>query len=127
MARKPRWREDRLVRTALVVDDHPGFRSYARVFLESSGFGVVGEARDGAGALEQTARLRPDLVLLDVHLPDIDGFEVARRLAQGVRPPAVILVSARDPLDFGPRLPSPWARGFVPKSRLSRAALDALL
>ena len=62
--------------TILIVDDHPSFRASARVVLESDGFSVVGEAADGASALEECCRLRPQVVLLDVQLPDIDGFDV---------------------------------------------------
>jgi len=110
----------------LIVDDHPSFRANARALLESEGFAVVGEAADGESALRAAAELAPHLVLLDVQLPDIDGFEVARRLTRGDGP-AVILVSSRDGSDFGPLVERSGARGFIPKAELSGAALSALL
>jgi DNA-binding NarL/FixJ family response regulator len=71
----------------LIVDDHDGFRSSARALLEAEGFDVVGEAGDAASALAAAARLRPEVVLLDIQLPGIDGFEVAARLAATPDPP----------------------------------------
>ncbi len=70
-----------VVRTVLIVDDFAEFRSAARAVLEAAGFRVVGEAGDGASAIAEVQRLRPDLVLLDIHLPDVDGFTVEQRLA----------------------------------------------
>ena len=90
-----------LVTTFLVVDDHPTFRRTARTLLESEGFEVVGEAVDGASAIEAAASLQPDVVLLDVYLPDMEGFEVATLAGNGT-PPAVILTSSREASDFGP-------------------------
>ncbi|MBX5440137.1 MAG: response regulator transcription factor [Solirubrobacteraceae bacterium] len=118
--------------TVLIVDDHPSFRATARLLLEVEGYDVVGEARDGAEAIELAERLRPDLVLLDVSLPDIDGFEVAARLTERANGasaggPAVILTSSRDPSDFGPLVQESGARGFIPKAELSGATLAALL
>ena len=115
--------------TVLIVDDHPSFRATARVLLESEGYEVVGEAPDGASALAAAARLRPQVVLLDVQLPDADGFDVARRLleaANGARP-AIVLTSSRERADFGPLVDESGARGFVPKAELSGAALAALV
>jgi DNA-binding NarL/FixJ family response regulator len=111
----------------LIVDDHPSFRATARLLLESEGFEVVGEAADGTSGLQNARELEPDLVLLDVQLPDIDGFEVAARLTGGVGGPAVVLTSSRDEADFGPLVAASGARGFVPKAELSGAALLALL
>jgi DNA-binding NarL/FixJ family response regulator len=113
--------------TILIVDDHPGFRSAARALLEADGFEVVGEAADGESGLAAAARLRPGLVLLDIQLPDLDGFEVARRLSQAGDPPLVVLVSSRDSSAYRRRLADSPARGFVAKSDLSGAALSALL
>jgi CheY-like chemotaxis protein len=110
----------------LIVDDHPSFRANARALLEAEGFEVVGEAEDGASALLAADELSPELVLLDVQLPDLDGFEVARLLTQGGGP-AVVLVSSRDGSDFGPLVERSGARGFIPKAELSGAALSALL
>ena len=92
-----------MAETVLIVDDHAPFRALARALLQLEGFEVVGEAADARSALAAVARLRPSVVVLDVQLPDLDGFEVARRLAD-----------------------SP-ARGFIPKSDLSGAAVAALV
>ena len=113
--------------TVLIVDDHPSFRANARALLEAEGFVVVGEAEDGASALLAAVELLPELVLLDVQLPDLDGFEVAARLTNGGGGPAVVLVSSRDGSDFGPLVERSGARGFIPKAELSGAALTALL
>jgi DNA-binding NarL/FixJ family response regulator len=115
-------------RTVLIVDDHVAFRSSARSLLESAGFDVIGEAADGGSAIDAAVRLRPDVVLLDVQLPDLDGFVVAERLAalDRVRP-AVVLVSSRDASSYRRRLVATPARGFLPKSQLSGPALSALL
>ena len=111
----------------LIVDDHAGFRTQARALLEADGFDVVGEAADGASGLDAAALLGPELVLLDVHLPDLDGFEVAARLTGGGDGPAVVLVSSRDGSDFGPLVGRSGAKGFIPKAELSGAALRALV
>ena len=87
--------------TVLIVDDHGTFRATARILLEAEGFQVVGEAEDGATAVMEACRLRPDLVLLDVQLPDTDGFHVADEITRYPNPPAVILVSSHDSSDFG--------------------------
>ena len=118
---------DHLPMTVLIVDDHPSFRANARALLEAEGFEVVGEAEDGASALRAAAELAPELVLLDVQLPDLDGFEVATRLTHDAGGPAVVLVSSRDGSDFGPLVARSGARGFIPKAELSGAALAALL
>jgi DNA-binding NarL/FixJ family response regulator len=113
--------------TVLIVDDHPSFRASARVLLESEGFNVIGEAVDGASAVQETCRLKPQLVLLDVQLPDIDGFDVAARITGRPDSPAVILVSSRDSSDFGPLVSRSGARGFVPKAELSGERVQELL
>ena len=112
----------------LIVDDHPSFRASARVLLESEGFDVVGEAEDGASAVTEAFRLQPEIVLLDVQLPDTDGFDVAAQItAHGGLGPAVILVSSRDSSDFGPLVSRCGAMGFVPKAELSGERLQELL
>jgi DNA-binding NarL/FixJ family response regulator len=111
----------------LIVDDHAPFRASARKLLEAEGFEVVGEAADGASGLDAAAALAPQLVLLDVQLPDLDGFEVASRLTRSSNAPAVVLISSRDGSDFGPLVGRSGARGFVSKAELSGAALRALL
>ena len=110
----------------LIVDDHPTFRSFARELLESEGFEVIGEAADGTSAVELAIALRPELILLDVQLPDISGFEVAERLrAEGV-PAPVVLTSSRDATSYGDQVASSGAVGFIPKAELSGHALRAL-
>lgn len=111
----------------MIVDDHDGFRRDARLLLEASGFDVVGEASDGESAVAAAQRLRPLLVLLDLQLPDIDGFEVAARIAETADPPVVVLTSSRSASTYRRRLAKTTARGFVPKSELSGEALTALL
>jgi|SRR3954464_8929240 len=113
--------------TVLIVDDHPSFRSMARAVLESEGFQVVGEAEDGAAAIAAVEALRPAVVLLDIQLPDLDGFEVAERLAEGRDAPAVVLVSTRTAAAYGDRLETTTARGFIPKTSLSGASLAAVV
>ncbi len=110
--------------SVLIVDDHPSFRASARMLLEAEGFDVVGEANDGLSALRAVQELRPDVVLLDVQLPDIDGREVAVRLSANGSAPAIVLTSSRDLEDIGVLT---GVRGFIPKSELSGAALEALL
>jgi DNA-binding NarL/FixJ family response regulator len=116
-----------MARTVLIVDDHPPFRALARALLQLEGFEVVGEAADALSALDAIRRLRPSVVLLDIQLPDLDGFEVARRLAQAGDPPAIVLVSSRDRSAYRRRLAESPARGFIAKSDLSGAAVAALV
>jgi len=113
--------------SVLIVDDHADFRASARALLELQGFAVVGDAEDGQTALHATAALQPDVVLLDVQLPDMDGFEVARRLAAGARPPRVVLISSRRRSAYETRLPDAPVAGFIGKHELSGNALAALL
>jgi CheY-like chemotaxis protein len=89
-----RWDTCLVPLTVLIVDDHEGFRQVARELLEADGMEVVGEAVDGESAITEAERLRPQLVLLDVQLPGIDGFEVAARLGEASDPPAVVLTSS---------------------------------
>ncbi|MCA1673193.1 MAG: response regulator transcription factor [Actinobacteria bacterium] len=114
--------------TAVIVDDHAGFRAMARRLLEDAGFDVVGEAGDGAGALSTVAALRPRLVLLDVELPDTDGFTVAAELAQTTPETVVVLTSVRSASEYGEhRVATSRARRFMAKADLSGPALVAIL
>jgi DNA-binding NarL/FixJ family response regulator len=112
--------------TVLIVDDHAAFRASARALLQAEGFDIIGEATDGAEAVEAVAVLRPEIVLLDIQLPDLDGLTVAEQLATVPDAPAVVLISSRDATAYGPRLRDTPARGFIPKSGLSGEALAAL-
>ena len=114
-------------RTVLIVDDHEGFRASARRVLESEGYSVIAEAADGNSGVMAAAEARPDLALVDVQLPDFDGFEVTRRLRESAEGPDIVLISSHDRSDFGSLVESSGARGFVSKSDLSAAALEALL
>ena len=112
--------------SVLIVDDHEAFRAAARNLL-SADFDVLGEAATGDEAIDCAARLHPEVVVLDVRLPDIDGFEVARRLGTSPDPPAVVLVSTLDAADFGPLIRASRVRGFITKSRLTSDTLQELL
>ena len=111
----------------ILVDDHAGFRARARALLEAEGLDVVGEARTGAEALEVVQRVGADIVLLDVVLPEQDGFAVAEAISALPHPPAVILTSSRDAADFGDRLTRAPVLGFLPKAEVSAAAIDQLV
>jgi DNA-binding NarL/FixJ family response regulator len=110
---------------ALIVDDSPGFRSSAAVLLRAGGVEIAGEASTGAEALDAVAALRPDVVLLDIRLPDGDGFAVCRRLVAAGIP--VVLCSTRAARDYGDRVTASGATGFLLKERLSAAELLRLL
>ena len=111
----------------LIVDDHQNFRELARRLVEAVGLDVVGEASSGAQALLEERRLRPDIVLLDIQLPDLDGFAVASSLRSVPAAPTVVLVSTRDASDYGPRVSESGALGFISKAELSAGSLVALL
>jgi DNA-binding NarL/FixJ family response regulator len=112
--------------SVLIVDDHASFRAGARRMLEASGYLVIGEAVDGEAALEAVRSLRPDVVLLDVQLPDIDGFEIAHRLHDAGADSAIVLTSSHDRADFGDALDESPARGFIAKGELSGVTLAEL-
>jgi DNA-binding NarL/FixJ family response regulator len=110
-----------------IVDDHQPFRAAARRALEQAGFDVVGEAADGHSALTGIVRIRPELVLLDVNLPDLDGFHVAGRLADIGCLPAMVFISVSDGPAQRRRVAASPALGFLPKGEFSAAALTELL
>jgi two-component system, NarL family, nitrate/nitrite response regulator NarL len=117
-----------MAHTVLIVDDHPGYRAAARTVLEMDGFEVVGETATGLEAVSEAARLRPEIVLLDIGLPDIDGVEVAHRItaAADAGAPAVVLISSRDGAGCEALFAGCGARGFIPKAELSGEAITAL-
>lgn len=121
------WHDGLVTWTVLIVDDDEEFRGLARALLDRGALRVVGEAADGAEALARVAELRPAVVVIDIGLPDGDGFALAERLAADDPPPAVVLVSSRDERTYRDRLPNSPVRGFIAKEELSRAALEALL
>jgi DNA-binding NarL/FixJ family response regulator len=111
----------------LIVDDHEGFRSMARLYLESAGLDVVAEAGDGDEAVTSAIATRPSLALVDINLPGDDGFAVAARLAALDESPRVVLISSRRPGDLDRRLAASPAAGFITKDELSIAAIEALV
>ena len=116
-----------MTQTVLVVDDHAGFRAKARLLLEADGYQVIGEAADAQTAVAEASRLRPEVVLLDVQLPDGDGFDVAARITKDEGAPAVVLTSSRDWSDSAELILRSGARGFLPKDQLSGGAVAELL
>lgn len=113
--------------TIVIVDDHTGFRLIARKLLDDAGFTIIGEADDGRSAIEAVARLRPEVVLLDVQLPDLDGFRVAEALSLSAAPPAVVLVSNWESHDYGDLTVSAPVRGFILKSNLTGDRIRAMI
>ena len=111
----------------LVVDDHRGFRASVRELLEAEGFEVVGEAADAASGIEAAGELRPDLVLLDIQLPDLDGVLASKRIAALNGRSAIVLTSSCDVADIASALAESPARGFIPKAELSGEAIRGLL
>jgi DNA-binding NarL/FixJ family response regulator len=114
-------------KTILIVDDHPSFRTSARRMLETDGYDVIGEAADAASAIDAVSELHPEVVLLDIRLPDLDGFQVAEKLAETGAVPAIVLTSSRDRSDFGYEIDASPAHGFIPKSELSAEAITLLI
>jgi len=112
--------------TVLIVDDHPSFRASARAILEADGFQVIGEAENGTTGLAELRRLRPDVVLLDVQLPDMTGFDVCIECGD-LDETSVVLVSSRDATDYGSLIATSGARGFIAKAELSGEAVVNLL
>lgn len=113
--------------TILVIDDHGGFRATARRLLERDGWTVVGEAVDGRSGLAAAMALAPDVVLLDIGLPDLDGFDVADQLAARASSSSVVLVSSRDPEAYLDRVRTSRVAGLIPKDRLDGASLRSLV
>ena len=113
--------------TVVIVDDNDAFRARARDLLTYEGYEVIGEAADGAFGLDTVRRLRPDVALFDVQLPDIDGFTVAARVRDDASETAVVIISTRDAIDYGAAVSRCGARGFIAKSKLCAEALRAVL
>ena len=113
--------------TVLIVDDHAGFRASARLVLEADGFEVLGEACDGRSGIAAARELQPQVVLLDIRLPDIDGITVAGVLARADPAPHVVLTSSHDAADFAEGIAGSGARGFIPKGEVSGATVGAVI
>lgn len=113
-------------RTILVVDDDDRFRQWAVAWLRAEGYDIVGEADGSDTALSWVRRLRPEIVLVDVQLPDVDGFELTRLLTAEPHPPTVLLISSRDAPDYGD-ISASGARGFVRKDQLTSEVIERLL
>jgi DNA-binding NarL/FixJ family response regulator len=116
-----------VARSVLIVDDHPGFRVRVRALLVAAGYDVVGEAGDGESGVQVARDITPDVVLLDIQLPDTSGLEVARRMQHEPDPPEIILVSSREAADYGRLIQRSGARGFISKADLSAGTLAAVL
>ncbi len=116
-----------MARSVLIVDDHPGFRAQARALLAVAGYEIVGEAADGASGVRVAMDLSPDVVLLDVQLPDVTGFDLVGRMRDRPDPPAIILISSRDACDYGTRIGRSGAQGFITKAELSARSFEAAL
>ncbi|MFL5640828.1 MAG: response regulator transcription factor [Chloroflexota bacterium] len=112
--------------SVLMVDDHDVFRTRARAMLEAHGFDVIGEASDGRTAVAAADRLRPDIALVDIGLPDIDGFAVAAMIRAAGTARRIVLISGREAADYGGRMASSAADGFIPKGDLSGESLHAM-
>jgi DNA-binding NarL/FixJ family response regulator len=111
----------------LIVDDHDGFRRQAHSLLEAAGYDVVGEAEDGKSAVVAVVELHPDVIVIDVQLPDTSGFDVSRLIHRDREAPVVILVSSREASDYGGRITSSGAQGFLSKSELSADAIAKII
>jgi DNA-binding NarL/FixJ family response regulator len=111
-------------KTLVIVDDHAGFRDSARLLLEEDGFEVLGEAEDGRSGIAAVRSLRPDIVLLDICLPDTDGMAVAKELTAHDDAPVIVLTSSHDREDFGEAIETSGAHAFVPKGELSGETLS---
>ncbi len=114
-------------RTILVVDDDERFRRWAVAWLRAEGYDIVGEANGADAAVSWVRRLRPEVVLVDVQLPDLDGFELTEMLRAEPHAPAVLLISSRDASDYGDRISSSGARGFIRKDQLTSDVIEPLL
>jgi DNA-binding NarL/FixJ family response regulator len=114
-------------RTILLVDDDELFRRWAIAWLRAEGYDIVGEADRADTAVSWVRRLRPEVVLVDVQLPDLDGFELTELLRAEPQAPAIVLISSRDAADYGNRISASGARGFLRKDQLTADAIERLL
>jgi DNA-binding NarL/FixJ family response regulator len=123
----PRRRDDHVVTDVrvLIVDDQLPFREASRMVVEmTDGFEVAGEAVNGEEAVDMAASLRPDLVLMDVQMPGIDGLEATRRIMSLDDPPHVLVMSTHESGSYEEPALAAGAIGFLPKSMFSMDALE---
>jgi len=116
-----------VARTVLIVDDHDGFRVQAADMLQAAGYDVIGSCADGRSALAAISELGPEVVLLDVQLPDTDGFRLISELLPGQHRPTIVLISSREAVDYGTRVGRSGAAGFITKAELSAQSLLAVI
>ncbi len=108
----------------LIVDDQEPFRDVARLVVElTDGFEVAGEAVNGEDAIVATRALKPDLILMDVNLPGIDGFDAAERILAGPSPPAILVLSTYEPEEYAPRAARAGAAAYIPKTAFAPEVL----
>ncbi|MBI3896668.1 MAG: response regulator transcription factor [Gammaproteobacteria bacterium] len=111
----------------LLADDSPSFTSAAIRFLSLiPECEVVGRARTGREAIEQVNRLHPDLVLMDVRMPEMDGLEATQRIKRGIEPPQVIVMTLHNHVAYRRRAEQAGADGFVGKEEFGTASLELL-
>lgn len=111
--------------TVVIVDDQAPFRDVARLVVDmADGFEVVGEATDGTSGVSAVGQLRPALVLMDLNMPDIDGFEATRRILAGQPQTRVLMLSTHDPADYRDRALAAGAIDFMTKSAFDPFVLD---
>jgi DNA-binding NarL/FixJ family response regulator len=113
--------------TVVIVDDNDRFRGRMRMLLDCQGYEVIGEAGDGASGERLVREMRPDVTLLDVQLPDTDGFALAERLRAEGNDTSVVMISTRDASDYGGAVAACGALGFIAKSELGGEALRTVL
>jgi DNA-binding NarL/FixJ family response regulator len=109
----------------LIVDDQLPFREASRMVVEmTDGFAVAGEAVNGEQAVEMVVALRPDLVLMDVQMPGIDGLEATRRIMLLDDPPHVLVMSTHESESYETPAMAAGASGFLPKSMFGMDQLE---
>jgi DNA-binding NarL/FixJ family response regulator len=117
----------RRVTSVLLVDDDDDLRVLLRVTLTEQGFDIVGEARDGLEGVEQAARLQPDVIVLDLTMPTMDGVTVLPLLAEVAAASPVVVLSAQADEHLRARVAELGARGFVLKPTTTAHLADVLM